>query len=537
VTLINTQLTSLLGLQSIAGASPVRSSASTRAENNIVEKSVAQQRISAINNRQFAIRDTSNAITFIQTTDNALVHTTSGLIELRLLAQQASNLTLTATQSSALVVETNAIKSKLNAIAVGTVVNGHNILDGTVDKVTFQIGPASNETISIPGFKADTQALGSLPGFRQSTGNRVRLSDQISGTQGIQEGRATTTDINHFTLLISDSDTAEGINIAQSTFGGAIKTVTDTSDLTNRGNKNFGSGLARSIAERINTLGFNTLRNNTLSNNTLLNKGQTSLSGVVATALTQFQSSEVASADFSGAVDTSKGTSVGIGKIRARDLLINGVDIGALLITAKDVSGGLVRAINDKSDISGVFASINTAGSLLLSAYDGRDIVISTASTEVTNTLFGAGENRFNSQFSDLRISGRVTLSSDKFQRFLGADILKTGLNSLDNFGASDNTISLVTIATTDFSNTVSAESALSIIDSALSQVASFRTELAATQKTILESIIDPLARIRSEKDAQILASQTNILVNRQGPIATVSQANISPQHTAQLLT
>ena len=197
----------------------------------------------------------------------------------------------------------------------------------------------------------------------------------------------------------------------------------------------------------------------------------------------------------------------------------------------------MVRAINDKSSISGVFAAVDSQGQLQLSAYDGRDIVISTANVNISNTLFGAGANRFSEKFSDLRVSGQVTLSSDKTQAFSGADIRRSGF---DNFSLtsteSSNTLSTGNIFRTDFSSTASAELAIGIIDSALSQVASFRSSLSLTLDTVSAINTDPFARIKSQQEAQELADQVNSQVTQLGSSDFLGLANTNAQQALLLL-
>ncbi|MEE8056486.1 MAG: flagellin hook IN motif-containing protein [Pseudomonadales bacterium] len=521
MTHIRTDLSTLFGLKFTAQSTSNLSAASSRAEDNVLEKGIVFQKISSFNSRQFAIRDASNAISFIQQTDNVLFQTTSELLQLRLLAQQKTNLTLTSTQSTSLITQVNKIKSALDTLARTTVIDGKNILDGSVDKVSFQVGSSSTGSISISGFNVDTKALGSIPGFRQSTGDRVRLSNAVVGIQGIQEGDATSDDINNFSIVVTQFKSAERLNIAKRAFGGPIKTIHSTANLTNRGHPDFSSGLAKSIAERIISI---------------RNSGERLFSNVSATALTQIKGDDISSADFSGTVDSTKNTSVGEGILNPLDFIINGVDIGRLIVTTKDASGGLVRAINDKSDITGVFAAIDSDGQLELLAFDGRDIVISTSSSAITNTLFGANENRFSEKFSNLRISGRVTLSTDNHLKFFGADIFQAGFNNLALPGTSNNSLSTGTIFSTDFSSAGSAKAAIDIIDSALSQVLSFRAELAAAQNELLGIATNPFSRIQSQQEAKKLADQVLVQIQQQTSGALLTQANSNTQLALMLL-
>jgi len=86
------------------------------------------------------------------------------------------------------------------------------------------------------------------------------------------------------------------------------------------------------------------------------------------------------SADITPAL-IANGQRVDAGILDSGDLIINGVDIFSTSrsIMASDVDNTLITAINDKSDLTGVTASRNSSGQLLLSAIDGRNIEMTTS--------------------------------------------------------------------------------------------------------------------------------------------------------------
>ncbi|MCB2183514.1 MAG: hypothetical protein KQH63_15880 [Desulfobulbaceae bacterium] len=79
------------------------------------------------------------------------------------------------------------------------------------------------------------------------------------------------------------------------------------------------------------------------------------------------------------------------------DLIINGIDIfdTSTPILAKDKSNALVTAINAKTDQTGIQATVNTAGKLLLTAVDGRNLHIQTSTQgESVTHLNGGSQNQ-----------------------------------------------------------------------------------------------------------------------------------------------
>jgi flagellin-like hook-associated protein FlgL len=59
------------------------------------------------------------------------------------------------------------------------------------------------------------------------------------------------------------------------------------------------------------------------------------------------------------------------------DLVLNGIDIGAVTVAANDGTGALQAAINNVTALTGVTASLDGANALVLTASDGRNIEIS----------------------------------------------------------------------------------------------------------------------------------------------------------------
>ena len=74
-------------------------------------------------------------------------------------------------------------------------------------------------------------------------------------------------------------------------------------------------------------------------------------------------------------VQTSSLGSVSGGSI-GDEFKINGIEMGAVTVQANDADGALVKAINTKSDQTGVTASLTSDGQLTLNATDGRGILI-----------------------------------------------------------------------------------------------------------------------------------------------------------------
>ncbi|OUS23712.1 flagellin [Gammaproteobacteria bacterium 45_16_T64] len=537
---INTNLASLSGLNTLNRSqqklteSLIKLSTGSKinsAKDDAAGFAIAERFTSQINGLNVATRNANDGISYAQTAEAALGEATTALQRIRDLSVQAANGTNTSSDRASIQKEVDQLVSQVNQIADTTTFNGKKVLGDEFSNFNFQIGANSGQSLSVGGFDGQTSALGSQPGVIQSRSDKVQLENTVTGSQGIQEGNATANGIADFTVAVDGVAAVDQVNIADEAFGGAIATVQNTADLTDTNNANYGSGSAKSIAERINSV---------------RSEGEESLQGVYASATTTFDASDVVNADYSGTVDTATASNVAAGNLANGDLNINGVDIGPVVVGENDSSGSLVDAINAKSGTTGVTASVDDGGQLSLTAEDGRDIVINTKDADVSNQLFGGGEARFDAGFSDLRVSGQVTVSAQDSLTFSGADNGLAGFDDLAVDGAQDNVQAVGTVANADVSTVSGANATISSIDDALSQIGQYRSELGALQnrfestirnlQSVSESQEAARSRIQDTDYASEAAELAKNLLKKQAGIAIQAQANAQSQGILSLL-
>lgn len=531
---INTNLSSLVGLRQLSQTQTnlnqiLEKVASGRrinsARDDAAGLAIANRFTAQINGLNTASRNANDGISFAQTTESALEETTTALQRIRDLSLQAANGTLSSSDRGAIQKEINQLTSEIDRIAETTSFNGKKVLDGSLSEQSFQIGPNAGERVSFNGFDARSSALGGLPGEVQSTGSRTDLGSADAGTQGIQEGDGNTAAIADLGISVGGGDS---VNVADAAFGGNINTVAATAELTDPTSLNYGSGLAKSVAERINSV---------------RETEGSGLADVYASARTEFNANAVQSADYSGTVNSSTATNVAAGALSNGDLTINGVDIGPVSFSENDDSGSLSAAINERSDVTGVTASTNDQGELVLNASDGRDIVVSTSSSAVSNRLFGGAENRFSDEFQDLRVSGQVTVSAEDTLAFSGADQAQAGLNSLQE----DNVQAVGTLATVNVGTASQAQASVDSVDEALNRIDNYRASLGAIQSRFesnirnLSSVAESQSAARSRiADTDFAAQITQLSqeqIKRQAGLALQAQANALSQQVLSLLT
>ena len=214
---------------------------------------------------------------------------------------------------------------------------------------------------------------------------------------------------------------------------------------------------------------------------------------------------------------------------------INGVDIGPVSFLEKDGDGALTQAINAKSTITGVTASVDENGRLVLTAKDGRDVVVTTQNG-AADLLFNGGGGTTVADFTDDFKSGTLTVSA-KDTITLGA------YQTVDD---DVNVQAVGTIANADITSIEGANQTMDSVDSALAQIDAFRGELGATQNRFestirnLSAVAESLSAANSRiRDADFAAETANLSKNQvlqQAGISVLAQANGLPQQVLSLL-
>jgi len=247
--------------------------------------------------------------------------------------------------------------------------------------------------------------------------------------------------------------------------------------------------------------------------------------GVTATVL---PNANVAAATIAGAG----------GAITAGEILINGIDIGAVTVLPNDSNSALRNAINAISDRTGVQATLNASNQLQLTAVDGRNITL--GGTDLTGsgvftaalgggagTISGSLELSADNDFMVTDVSGNLTANTGITQ---GMTVVNSALNLT--------TMSLATQS--------EASDAIPLLDIAVRQIASQQADLGAMLRRFesatanLSAVSENLAAARSRiQDADFAEETANFSRNQilqQSSIAILAQANVAPQVALQLI-
>lgn len=224
---------------------------------------------------------------------------------------------------------------------------------------------------------------------------------------------------------------------------------------------------------------------------------------------------------------------------------LGGTSTGAISASVTDLNDltGLVAAINGQSGSTGItatFTSTSAKNNITLTSSDGSDITLlnyaNTGDAAATMTFGGTG--LVAGADDSARKTGSVTLDSTKGQINLAGTSGGTVFDSLNSAFASIASVSL-TSATTS-------QSALDVIDAALAQVNSSRSDLGAIQNRFestianLQTASENLSASRSRiQDADFAAETANLSraqILQQAGTAMLAQANALPQNVLSLL-
>jgi flagellin len=198
---------------------------------------ITQSMTSQINGINQASRNANDGVSLAQTASGALQEVTNDLQTMRDLAVESLNATNSAGDRTDLNSQFQQLANDINSVASQTQFNGVNLLDGSFQGATFQVGANAGQTITVGNVaSAATSNLGQL--YSDSgTGSAYAYTlpadgaASSTGTISVAIGAKTYT-TNPVTLTgVASTDLASvaaAVNQLSGTDGGIIATVTQT---------------------------------------------------------------------------------------------------------------------------------------------------------------------------------------------------------------------------------------------------------------------------------------------------------------------
>jgi flagellin len=283
---------------------------------------------------------------------------------------------------------------------------------------------------------------------------------------------------------------------------GAGPTVSVAASVAGTGNAGQTAGSAYAVAQAINSAG---------------------ITGLTATATTS---------TVGAAFGTITGAAGGTYALTVNGINVFGTGGEAVGVGQTVTQSQVITAINAVSSQSGVTASADSTGKLVLTANDGSNITATQTITTATGTGAGAA--------TLAATTGQLTVSAASAITVAGSAPASAGLVA-GTIAASTGLLSTQDVLTVADSN-----STIHAVDSALATVSAFQSQLGAIQNRFtaavsnLQSTSQNLTQSRStiqDADfAQETANLTQAQVLEQAGISVLAQANQQPQLILKLL-
>ncbi len=380
-----------------------------------------------------ATSNANQAISLMQTADGAITQQVNILQNILSIASQAANGGATSSQLAALQQVVSQLETQVSTISQQTNFNGVNLLDGTFQGVTFQVGAGAGQTI---GLSLGSTAANQIGAYQSS----ANTGAGIYKTNGVGTG------------AVADN---AGASYVIASGGVGLYTAGSVGVSGSAGNASFAVSAANESAQGV-----------AQSINAITSKTNVTAVADTSAALT------VTAGSFSFTLGNGTGSAQ-----------TNPTTITAT-VTSVSQSGlaGLVNAINENTGTTGVTATVNAANKLILTNAQGDNISIANfsgtgtlAAGGTTTTTIGTGGG----QVANATLQGLVTLQSN--QSFaLAAASSDVGLNISSALSA----VSAVNVSTV-----AGATSALNVVQYALQQLENVGGQLGATQQRLQATV------------------------------------------------
>src|SRR5579862_9262559 len=198
---------------------------------------IVQGMTSQINGLSQAAQNAGAGVSLTQTAQGALTEITNDLQTMRDLAVESLNATNSSQDRADLNQQFSQLQADINNVASTAAFNGVNLLDGSFQGATFQVGANIGQTISVSSVaSASTAALGTLytakgaaPAAAMTAGDTGSLTLTTTPTGGAALAAVSTATFTVTGNVATDLKTAAAaINAVSGQDGGVVATVNAT---------------------------------------------------------------------------------------------------------------------------------------------------------------------------------------------------------------------------------------------------------------------------------------------------------------------
>ena len=440
---------------------------------------IASKMESQVRSLGVAIRNANDAISLTQTAEGALGEVENILQRMRELSVQAGNSTLNVSDRSQIQSEMDQLSAEIDSIAGKTNFNGVQLLDGSQNAVTMQIGVDASDSLDVALQNTSVNSLGIGSSVTSASITSQRL-EAITGNIAVAD------------IKINGSNfSAAALDVDSTTTFGADGRVDATGfgDTDNSGN---GGKVANVIAQVINS---NSHVHGAVATsfNKVVGNGAFALTGtIVINDITLNTSAGTSRSDFVSLVNDNIGGVTA--SLDGNRIILENNDGDEIKIAAGTGAGG--AEIGMTNDIYGGYVSISNI--------DGSDVKLEAGSVENGYGAAAAGER------TDLGLIG--------FNALNGTNIVSSVVTT-DVLAAGDS-VTINGVAIGDSASDSAADKALAINNA--------NAGVTATAKTVVRISVDLVSPTMSQHaDATIqgitvdLSSVTDI----DGLVTTINTA------------
>jgi len=232
---LNTNYSSLVAQNSLTSSGSKLASALTQlssgmrintAADDAAGYAISQGMTSQINGINQAARNANDGVSLAQTASGALQEVVNDLQTMRNLAVQSLNATNSSQDRSNLDAQFQQLKADIDAVSSQTQFNGVNLLDGTFQGATFQVGANAGQTISVASVSSSaSNNLGKLFSVAGTATIAVPAAN-VGNSVVLKVGTYTTGAITLTgTAAVDLKNIASAINQGAQSDGGLIATV------------------------------------------------------------------------------------------------------------------------------------------------------------------------------------------------------------------------------------------------------------------------------------------------------------------------
>jgi flagellin len=468
------------------------------AADNAAGYAIVQGMTSQINGLGQAAKNANDGVSLAQTASGALTEIVTNLQTMRSLAVQSLNASNSSTDRADLDAQFQQLKADINSVASQTQFNGVNLLDGSFQGATFQVGANAGQSITMSSISStSSSAMGQMytaaaidPAAYTSNGTAggTAVAANDTGVLAITIGTTKytapsvtltgnqATDLKTIAAAINQATGSAGVVATVDSAGKGINLSTTTAGTTASLTYTAGTG-----AETLATFGLS-------ASNTIGNAGYTSAAGA-----------------YSGATVVANDTAT---------LTINGTAAAAVTLTGTAATdlGLIATAVNAIKGTTGVTATVNAGNTGI--------VLTSATSQTATATLVKTG-------------TGTETAAS-------------LGLSLAITTAATGTPVPAGTVNTADVKTVDDANQVLIQVDAALQQLVTTGAQLGAYQNrfqaaitglnTTATNLTSARSQIQDTDYAQATSALSKAQILQQASTAMVAQANTIPQNILTLL-